>query len=87
MVFLPEIDLKYGNKNKWVHTPAETGLPGKQNMYFFLFLKDNVAKVVGILKNKCYYFVINILITIRLNYYFKLGTQVSCQLYQNECNF
>lgn len=47
--FFPETDLKYGNKNKCVHTPADTGLPGKQNIYFFFSLNISVTKVVGIL--------------------------------------
>lgn len=61
--FLPETILKYGNKNKWLHTPAETGFPGKQNTHFFLFLKLSVTKVVGILQFYCNYFYILLFIT------------------------
>ncbi|KAE9525683.1 hypothetical protein AGLY_014210 [Aphis glycines] len=49
IIFFPETDLKYGNTNKCVQTPADTGLPGKQNIYFFVSLKKSVTKVVGIL--------------------------------------
>lgn len=45
----PDTALKNGNKNKWVHTPADTGLPGKPNTYFFFSLNNRVTKVVGIL--------------------------------------
>lgn len=47
----PDTDLKNGSKNKCVHTPADTGLPGKQNTYFLFSLNRNVTKVVGILQN------------------------------------